>query len=59
MLWTIGVDSDGLREQLEELLDRIDTDAIDRAEMLRHYAEHHTWRHRLEPVLTRVRQQFA
>ena len=53
------VDSDGLREQLEELLDRIDTDAIDRAEMLRHYAEHHTWRHRLEPVLTRVRQQFA
>jgi hypothetical protein len=53
------VESGNVREKLIGLLDRIDKDAIDRDEMLRHYSAHHTWKQRLEPILTHPRQGFA
>lgn len=48
-----------IREKTIHLLRDLDRGMVDRESMLRHYLEHHTWKQRLEPVLTQARKRVA
>lgn len=48
----VGVDA---RDKLSALLDDLDQGAVDRDAMPPHYESHHTWKQRLEIVLTHAR----
>ena len=51
--------SGDVREKLISLREKLDGETIDRDAMWGHYRKHHTWRQRVEPILTHSRNQSA